>query len=327
MSAIDIVIRPRESMTWEEFCAKTPPRSIALDGMVRGGPRWDETTLHVNFDHHEGVVREATMSTAMQVYFAIKAGLLRRFGGQAQAWVNDPDQDTALACWLLRHHKQFTGTQSHPVVSRILTLTDRWDITGGAFPMSLDDQIVRQHCWVFSPYAELRKSGELAQAGEATIRNTLEAVFHNLDKLWLGQAEEKELDIRQEILYTSPRFGFRIVDEIGGNDARFYLFSKGMLDDGYLSIVARRPDGRFVYTLGRPSPYVDFPVPDFYGALNEAEGLTAENGWNGSNLVGGSSRLRGSGLPWETIRDILEACLERRRAARTSPIRGRIGQD
>lgn len=315
MSAINIIIRPRESMTWTEFCAKTPPCSIALDGMVRGGPKWDETTLHVNFDHHECVVREATMSTAMQVYFAIKAGLLKRFNGQVHVWVNDPDQDTALACWLLQHHKQFAGMQSHPVVSRILTLTDRWDITGGAFPMSLDEQIVRQYSWVFSPYTELRKSGELARAGEATMRSTLQAVSRNLDLLWLGQAEEKELDTRHEILYTSPRFGFRIVDEIGGNEARYHLFSQGMLDNGYVSIVARRPDGRFVYTIGRPSPYVDFPILELYDNLNEAEGLTADNGWNGSNLIGGSSRFNGSGHSWEMIRDTLEISLDRRRTA------------
>lgn len=320
MSAIDIVIRPRESMTWEEFCATTPPCSIALDGMVRGGPRWDEATLHVNYDHHEGVVREATMSTAMQVYFAIKAGLMKRFGERAHVYVNDPDQDTALACWLLLHYKQFTGVQSHPAISRLLTLTDRLDITGGAFPMSLDDHVVRQHCWVFSPYTDLRKSGELARAGEATIRNTLEAVSRNLDLLWLGQAEEKELDTRHVILYTSPRFGFRIVDEIGGNEARYFLFSKGMLDDGYLSLVARRPDGRFVYTLGRPSPYVDFPLPEFYPPLNLAEGVTAENGWNGSNLVGGPSRLNGSGRTWEEVRDTLEETLEKRRAMQSTRV-------
>lgn len=325
MSPIEIVIRPRESMSWEEFCAKAPPRSIALDGMVRGGPRWDETTLHVNFDHHEGVVREATMSSAMQVYFAIKAGLLKRFGGRAQVWVNDPDQDTAFACWLLRRYKQFTGAQSHPVVSRMLTLTDRWDITAGAFPMSLDDQVLRQHSWVFSPYTDLRKSGELARCGEATIRNTLEAVSHNLDLLWLGQCGEKGLDTRHEILYTSPSFGFRIVDEIGGNEARYHLMTKGMLEDGYLSIVARRPDGRFVYTIGRPSPYVDFPLSEFYKRLNAAEGLTMENGWNGSNLVGGSSRLHGSGLAWEAIRDILEASLNERPARGAESAAGPTG--
>lgn len=67
-------VRPRQTMTWAQFLSETPERSIALDGAVSGGPAWDEKTLHVNFDHHDGVVREATMSTAMQVLFAIKGG-------------------------------------------------------------------------------------------------------------------------------------------------------------------------------------------------------------------------------------------------------------
>jgi len=61
VSTISIVIRPRVTMTWTQFCETTPSHSIALDGMVSGGPKWDENTLHVNFDHHDGVLREATM--------------------------------------------------------------------------------------------------------------------------------------------------------------------------------------------------------------------------------------------------------------------------
>ncbi len=305
MSDIEIVILPRQTMTWEQFCRETPPLSIALDGMVRGGPAWDERTLHVNFDHHEGVVREATMSTAMQVYFAIKGGLMDRFRGKAQIYINDPDQDTAFAVWLLLHHKQFDGVQSHPTISRLLALNDRWDITGGAFPMSLDNERVRQHNWVFAPYSEMRKSGELAQAGEAAIRNTLRAVLDNLTKALLGEAGEKELDTRHEILCAIPHLGFRIIDEIGGNEARYDLFSKGLLD-GYVSLVARRPDGRFVYTIGRRSRYVDFPVKELYVWLNWAEEMMSPHGWNGSDLIGGSDRELGSGLSWERIRDIVE---------------------
>lgn len=306
MSTITINIRPRETMTWTQFCETTPGCSIALDGIVSGGPRWDEDTFHVNFDHHDGVLREATMSTAMQVYFAIKAGLMKRWERHTvNVHINDPDQDTALACWLLLHHKQFSGAQSHPVISRLLTLNDRLDITAGAFPMSLDDKIVKQHAWVFAPYTDLRKSGELSSAGEAVIRNTLFATFDRLDKLWLGQAEEKELDTRHKILYTSPSQGFRIVDEIGGNEARYALFSQGVLDNGYVSLVATRPDGRFVYSIGRPSPYTNFPVNKLYELLNDAE-PTETKGWGGSNVVGGSSRMTGSSLTWEQVADILE---------------------
>ncbi len=315
--SIEIRVLPRQSITWEEFVLLTPQRSIALDGVVRGGPAWDEKTLHVNFDHHEGVVREATMSTAMQVMFAIKGGLMDRMGNRCFIYVNDADQDTALAVWLLMHHKQFSGVQSHPVISRLLALNDRWDITGGAYPMSLDDSLVRQHCWIFSPYTDLRKSGALARADETVIRNCIQAVMENLNAALLGQAGEKSLDSRYEILHASPRF--KIVNEIGGNEARYTLFSQGLLD-GYISVVAQRPDGRYVYTIGRRSRYIDFPVPELYRELSKAEPpafieddtrrlVEREVSWNGSDIIGGSDREFGSGLDWMRVRDVVEAYL------------------
>lgn len=316
---IEIVVLPRQSMTWEEFVQNTPERSIALDGMVRGGPRWDEKTLHANFDHHEGVVREATMSTAMQVLFALKGGLMERLGGSCRIYVNDPDQDTAFAVWLLTHHKQFSGVQSHPIISRLLALNDRWDITGGAYPMSLDDSLVRQHCWIFEPYTNLRKFGHLATADEATMRICLEACTARLSSALMGKLEEKSLDTRHEILHSGS---FKIVRETGGNEARYHLFSQGLLD-GYVSLVATRPDGRFVYTIGRRSRYIDFPVNELYGVLSAAEPVEVDPlspldefhrpQWGGSDLIGGSNRERGSGLPWQQVRDVIETYLEGRR--------------
>jgi len=303
-SPFTLHILPRQSMTWEDQERSTLPRSIALDGMVRGGPRYDPTTCHINFDHHEGVVREATMSTAMQVYFAIKGGLAETLtcNGKVDAniYINDTDQDTAFAVWLLLNYKKFEGVQSIPHINRLLALGDRWDITGGAFPMNLDDQLVRNHTWVFKPYTDLRKSGLLAQANEEMLLDNIEAVMGRLNRYLMGQAEEASLDIRHNILYDSPIF--KIVDEIGGSDARYHLFNKGM--NAFISLVARRTDGRLVYAVGRRSRYICYPVPDLYDDFNEAEGLTRENGWDGSDIVGGSSRIMGSGKSWETLRDI-----------------------
>jgi intein/homing endonuclease len=201
--------------------------------------------------------------------------------------------------------------QSHPTIGRLLTLTDRLDVTAGAFPMSLDDQLLRVHSWVFKPYTDARKSGDLARGGEATMRSILLAVFGNLNDLMLGRGGEQELDTRHEILYASPKHGFEIVDEIGGNEARCHLFSLGHLWRGYVSIVARKPDGRIVYTIGKPSAHVDFPVAELYDALNDAEGLTRATGWNGSSIVGGSSR-DGSTMPWTQVRDVVETVLDAR---------------
>jgi intein/homing endonuclease len=308
---IPIVILPRQSLTREEFVSRFPRGTVALDGVVRCGPFVDDVTLHANFDHHEGVLRDVTMSTAMQSYFAIKCRFCERRDGKSTIVVNDPDQDTALAAWLLRNWKRFSGVQSHPTIGRLLTLTDRLDVTAGAFPMSLDDQLLRVHSWVFKPYTDARKSGDLARGGEATMRSILLAVFGNLNDLMLGRGGEQELDTRHEILYASPKHGFEIVDEIGGNEARCHLFSLGHLWRGYVSIVARKPDGRIVYTIGKPSAHVDFPVAELYDALNDAEGLTRATGWNGSSIVGGSSR-DGSTMPWTQVRDVVETVLDAR---------------
>lgn len=305
----NLSIIPRHAMTRNEFETTTPRCSIALDGMVSGGPFFNEATLHANFDHHDGVIREATMSTCMQVYFAIKGGLMESFRENGKpclnVFINDTDQDTALAVWLLRNYKLFEGTQSIPHINRLLHLNNNWDITGGAFPINLDDKVIRQHCWIFEPYANLRKSGKLAQASEEMLRDNIESTTSRITAYLVGNASEKELDLRHEILYDSPRF--KIIDEIGGNDVRYHLFSKGL--NAFVSLVARRNDERFVYSIGRRSQYIPFPIDRFYDDLNEAEGLTRADGWNGSTIIGGSSRQQGSKLTWKEIAPILEARL------------------
>ncbi|HBR71581.1 MAG TPA: hypothetical protein DEA27_02090 [Candidatus Moranbacteria bacterium] len=299
-------ILPRKTMTWKEFVETTPRNSIALDGMVLGGPRFDEAIMHANFDHHDGVIRDATMSTCMQIYMAIKGGLMQSFREDGlpclHIYINDTDQDTAMAVWLLNNYNLFEETQSIPSINRILALTNNWDITGGAFPVNLTEQVVRQHCWIFQPYTDLRKSGELSRATEGMMRDNIEAIMQRLNAALMGQAGEKTLDTRHEILYDSPLF--KIVNEIGGNEARYYLYGKGM--NAFISLVAIREDGKYVYSVGRRSQYILFPVEKLYDAFNFAEGLSRTNGWNGSTIIGGSPRETGSGLSWQQLVDITE---------------------
>ncbi|NBS41582.1 hypothetical protein EBS80_02890 [bacterium] len=297
-----IHVLPRVAWSWEEFVARTPRNSVALDGMVRGGPRLDVANRRFNFDHHDGVVRDATMSTAMQVYVALKGGITQAFGNETvHLWINDTDQDTSHAVWFLLRNADFEGTKSVPHVSRHLAINDKLDVTGGSWPMKLDRRIVRQHVWVFERYTTLRKTGALAVATEAQLEDNLEANLRRLDLFLMNQGEESEPDIRSDILYRGPRF--LMADEIGGSEARWHLFSNGM--DAFVNVVARRPDGRLVCSIGRRSSYIPFPVMGLYDDLNDAEGLTRETGWGGSDIVGGSSRLLGTGLPIDEIRRIV----------------------
>jgi len=74
---VKLHILPRVVTTWKEFVETHPIRSIALDGYVKGEPRFNREGTHVNFNHHEDVNRLATRCTASQVSMAIMGGLLR----------------------------------------------------------------------------------------------------------------------------------------------------------------------------------------------------------------------------------------------------------
>lgn len=293
----------------------TPGPSISLDGYVNDAPNYSEPLQCANFDHHHGVVREATMSTAEQVYMAVKGGLFESFKKDgvpfANVYINDCDQDTCLAIFILENYKMFEGTQNYPHFNRLLWIDSKFDITGGAYPVNLRDEILERHAWVFEPYTNIRKSGELANASAEVMRNCVEAVMARIHKFILGEAERISLDIRHSILATSDVLkGCWLVEETGGNSARYHLFSKGM--NAFVSIVAKRPDGKYVYSIGRKSRYIPFPIQEFFVLLNEKEGLTRQNGWGGSDIIGGSSRELGSSLEPKEVFELIENHLKTR---------------
>ena len=294
-------------MSWKKFLEKTPMNSIALDGIVTGGPAYDESTRHVNFDHHDKIVREATMSTCMQVYFAINGGLFKLFreNGKpyAHVYINDVDQDVALSMWELENYRLIERTDKIENLKKFIELTNELDVTGGSFPQNFNDKLIHQHNWVFEEYNKLRKSGKLADASEEIVRKNLESTNLRITAFVMGRSGEKEMEIKYEILYQSP-YGYSIINEIGGNESRPFLFLWGM--DAFISLVGERDDGKKVWSIGRRSRYIPFPVNELYNLFNKAENLSEEDGWNGSDNIGGSSRIHGSKLDYKQLSEITD---------------------
>jgi len=314
MKTINLISHPRKSLSWEEFLNSTSGPSIALDGYCNDAPNYSEATKHVNFDHHHGVVREATMATADQVYMAVKGGLFKSFRKDdkpfANVYINDCDQDTCLAVFILDNYELFEGISSHPSFNRLLNLDSKLDVTGGAFPMNLNEALLAQHNWVFEPYTNMRKSGALATANADMITDCVELVCNRIMQHIMGTGGELALDTRHEILFQSQVMPeFKVVNEIGGSSARYYLYSHGSMD-AFVSVVAKRPDGKYVYSIGRKSRYIPFPVKELFILLNTKEGLSRENGWGGSDIIGGSSRELGSSLEPMEIFNIIEEYLK-----------------
>jgi hypothetical protein len=66
-------VPPRRFDNWQEFLTGTPEYSIGLE-VIDDTP--GRRGNHIHFDHHAGVIREATMSAAMQAYIAVRQGRL-----------------------------------------------------------------------------------------------------------------------------------------------------------------------------------------------------------------------------------------------------------
>lgn len=319
MKTINLIVRPRETMTWEQFLKETPKYSIALDGYVEHPPEYDPQTFHLNLDHHTGVFRQSTLSTAQQCMMAVKGGLYQSFRKDnrpyVNVYVNDCDQDVALALFILDEYKMFEGVQSLPHFNRLIEIDGKLDMTGGGYPFNLRDQLMRQHQWIFDPYNRLRTSGALASASEQVIADNIETVMGRIMQFVVGNSGEMEIKTDGDVIHDSS-YGYKFIDERdSGLNYRWYMYSQGM--NAFISWVGTKNDmlindkkveSTFVYSIGRRGIFIPFPVQYLIDRLNKYEKEYHGNtGWGGSDLIGGSPRENGSCIHPRDLGEIVDA--------------------
>jgi hypothetical protein len=300
---IAIHVPPQRFLNWEQFVRETPEYSIGLEVM-------DDTPghrgHHVHFDHHEGVVREATMSAALQAYIAVRQGRLMekwlRRTKPVNVWVWNADQDVCLAAFALEYHELLERAEGSPLLRWIIQYNNKIDVCGGLYPFNLDELVRNHFTWVFEPYRKQRIIGKV-QGDADLIRRTIREVCDRLLQLIEGTAGVAPITAEPEILYSSP-YNFVIANEKGDPAARLVLAAKGHTN--LISLICKRETGRYTYSIIRGSPYDDeiFPVPKLLGAFQAAEDQPRV--WGGSNLAAGSDSEAGSSLDWMQLRDIAE---------------------
>jgi hypothetical protein len=298
---VKVQILPRAVITWKEFVETHPVRSIALDGYVKGKPRFNREGTHVNFNHHEDVNRLATRCTASQVSMAIKGGLLSVFTPEnTTVWVNDCDWDVCLALWLLRNPTRIVGTRSEPLISRIVFNTDMMDTCAGAYPIDPHDRIMEEMAWVFAPYTDARNQGRVTHFNSAEMETIIDAVLDRISLYSVGQGQLQKPDVRYNVIGGGR--DWKLVEEIG-TDARTEMRAEGIC-----AFVSYRGEenGRYIYSIGNLSPYRGFDLPLLYQKLNDVEALQGNDVWGGSDNCGGSARERGSSLCPQDLAKLIE---------------------
>lgn len=311
---MEITVHARTVRTWETFVAESPTHSIALDGYVFGRPRFDPQGPRANFNHHEEVSRLCTRSSCAQVFLALKQGLVRRFrdssGIRIRAFVNDSDQDTCLALWLLQNHRRVLLSRHAAAIDRLVTVEDLLDTTAGAYPMDPASSVMRQLAWMFEPHVRVRTDGSLCRMGSSEMSGVVAEVLDRITAHVNGKGKELPLDTAYDVLGGGP--GWQLVQEQGAY-ARTALYNNGT--HAFVSAQTvpgdSREGTRYRYTLARMSPFVYFPVESMYGALNDIEGIPhgEPDSWGGSDTIGGSPRQRHSALAPERIEQVINAVL------------------
>jgi hypothetical protein len=299
-------MRPRAApLSWDEFCASHGPFSMALDGYVVAGPRFDPSGPRINLDHHTEVDRLATRATCAQALLAVCQGLFLSFrddaGPRADVYVNDCDEDVCTA-WFLLKYAHVIDYVVNPLLNRLVSIVDLLDTTAGAFPFPVDLPVLAELAWVFEPYRHFRLSGGVDRKAPDEYVGVVTEVEHRILRHITGTGRELPPDTRYEKVGGGP--GWVMLREVGPQ-ARTGVFA-----DGYHAYVAvrERPGGRWAYIVGRRSPFVPFDVPALLWALNRAEGCGADC-WGGSNMVGGSPRVGGSRLPPAEVERIINGLL------------------
>ena len=306
---IRVYLEPRVVVKWEDFIHTKPRFSIALDGYVKGPPRFLIQGPYANFNHHEGVARIATRSTCAQVYYYIRLGLLDTFqkNGKphARVYINDVDQDACLSCWLLKNSEKLEGLRFDNLLVQMILFEDILDASAGAYPVHPDNPQIHRQAWVYEPYTRARADGRIYRMSKKEMQGVLSAVCARIDAAIDGSAKKIKLDTRYEKIGGGP--GWQMIYEEGPY-ARTKLFSQKI--KAYVALVESRKD-RYAYTIGKMSPFVMFPVERIYDALNKAEGLySQENCWGGSAIIGGSPRKTGSRLRPKEVQEVINDCIK-----------------
>ena len=287
------------TLTWEQFVSQTNAYAIALDGYVRGGPKYDNA--RANFNHHEDVDRLATRSTCAQVLMAIRQGLFDSFRlgndePHANIYVNDCDEDVCTAWTLLKHHYLAAGTMN-PILNRLVAMEDALDCTAGAYPFPRDLPALRELAWIYQPYRRFRLSGEINKRDPEAFRGIICDVEHRILKHIAGNGEEIALDTRYEridvgnpssLFPIAPR-DWVMVREVGAQ-ARTGMFADGIR----VFVSVRELEGeRYAYVIGKMSPFIRKNLTGLAMKLNETDG-DVEDSWGGGDTVIGSPRKNGS---------------------------------
>jgi len=317
---VNLLIAPGVRLSPEEFAAHSEAGYLntAADGAVMSKPfiKLLPDRVEANFDHHEDVDRWNTPSSAQQVlnaitdpeseiHIIIKSNKLPDgtplLG--ANMLVNDMDQDSFTAAWLLRNAELVQYLAENPQLPEAERLfqfvqdtgdMDRTSAYAGVYIPPERHGIMNK---VFEAYTTARTSGAYYQGDKLEQAERMEALYNQMDKEMFNMMKGEIIPLDSDGSYdkVAENEFVTLVHETG-QQSRVQMFRDKI--ERFISVV-NETDGKTVFSIGRATPDVLADLPGLCDKLNALEnakraalGLDEQdyvNPFGGSDLTIGSS--------------------------------------
>lgn len=270
MNKINLVIE--RGKVWD--ISELPPKSIALDGSVRG-PFIDNKNKIYSFDHHDNCIRHVSSATCTQVLDAL---LLDFNANEYNIFVNDVDGDTVIAFALL----QKPELAKNSYAKKITRIAGLIDAHGPSYTFDEEEQNILKIFQnnVTKKIYELKSQKKYA---EYDLKELLFECVENFYSMVDGKFEHLEEETKEFFYELLPKTNSEWV--MVKTDS--YNIMQKLYSDGYNKFIVwnQQPNGSFAYSIAKKSEFVDFPVKDILNKLNEIE-----TGWGGGSTIGGAPR-------------------------------------
>ena len=304
LEAPELVIRVDRDLSLTAGAArKADEGTIFLDGVAQSEPFMDLERRVYNLDHHEGCLRNFTLSTCEQALVLVARGLDLR-EKPWQVYTNDPDLDVVLAVWVLCNsmHLQAEDSAIRNSVVPLVRLEGLIDSHGlelhelSGYPRQMVDEI----------------TGSLETLRETELKLKVEGKWGGTDLLRYLRDQLRLID---QMVYPADFFeAFRGIEELAKTeltdnriavvcrcDCGIYELEKELkrLYGKRLGVVGlqKRPG---VYTLRQVDPFLPVDLNEAFRKLNvldpAVQGAGSSNRWGGSGEIGGSPRKTGTTL-------------------------------
>ncbi len=278
-----------------------PRQSVFLDG-VFGGPAFlDNERRQYSLDHHAGCVRAFTLATCEQACVML-VQRLPLWEGEWHVYVNEPDLDALLAAWVLLNHAALTH-DDFALLRKVMPLIrmegvidaygfDKALLSG--LPRRIYDAKKRRIEKLRRPERALRERGEWGSADLVAFslsqleRMDAELFPRGVPRIIGMQTTNLGAPTRKLAILVRSQRGIYEIEEVLKQEHGEEL-ALVVLDCG---------EGRM--TLRLVDKFLSKNLNAVYEALNARDPRVSRddeiNVWGGSDEIGGSPRVTGSGL-------------------------------